>query len=208
MGNFEACRIVGISRSSGTRWRHGDTVVLKSGETRGSTLRFRGSGRPRSPRGSLRVVTGHDRGPVACAAQHPCNCPGARTESVDHKQRDPPQPARALWQLRSRDGPTECRAQKNPSADRKDRRQPRAAGVCAGTLGQRWSPRQISNRLRAGFPGGRKCTSCPKPCTRPSTGADAWTWPWIQPSHYGPGARGDVRGAGRSTEPSASLTWS
>jgi hypothetical protein len=32
MGNSEACRIVGISRSSGTRWRHGHTVVLKSGD--------------------------------------------------------------------------------------------------------------------------------------------------------------------------------
>lgn len=29
IGNSEACRIVGISRSSGTRWRHGHTVVLK-----------------------------------------------------------------------------------------------------------------------------------------------------------------------------------
>lgn len=28
----EACRIVGISRSSGTRWRHGHSVVLKSGD--------------------------------------------------------------------------------------------------------------------------------------------------------------------------------
>lgn len=32
MGNSEACRIVGISRSSGTRWRHGHSVVLKSGD--------------------------------------------------------------------------------------------------------------------------------------------------------------------------------
>ena len=32
MGNSEACRIVGISRSSGTRWRHGQSVVLKSGD--------------------------------------------------------------------------------------------------------------------------------------------------------------------------------
>lgn len=33
-GNSEACRIVGISRSSGTRWRHGHTVVLKSGDVK------------------------------------------------------------------------------------------------------------------------------------------------------------------------------
>ena len=32
MGNSEACRIVGISRSSGTRCRHGNPVVLKSGD--------------------------------------------------------------------------------------------------------------------------------------------------------------------------------
>jgi hypothetical protein len=32
MGNSEACRIVGIRRSSGTRWRHGHLVVLKSGD--------------------------------------------------------------------------------------------------------------------------------------------------------------------------------
>ncbi|ALV42378.1 hypothetical protein AU252_15500 [Pseudarthrobacter sulfonivorans] len=32
MGNSEPCRIVGISRSSGTRWRHGHEVVLKSGD--------------------------------------------------------------------------------------------------------------------------------------------------------------------------------
>ncbi|MFB9651275.1 helix-turn-helix domain-containing protein [Pseudarthrobacter oxydans] len=34
MGNSEACRIVGISRSSGTRWRHGHSVVLKSGDVK------------------------------------------------------------------------------------------------------------------------------------------------------------------------------
>ena len=32
MSNPEACRIVGTNRSSGTRWRHGQTVVLKSGD--------------------------------------------------------------------------------------------------------------------------------------------------------------------------------
>jgi IS30 family transposase len=32
MGNSQACRIVGISRSSGTRWRQGHEVVLKSGD--------------------------------------------------------------------------------------------------------------------------------------------------------------------------------
>lgn len=32
MGNSEACRIVGISRSSGTQWGHGHTVVLKPGD--------------------------------------------------------------------------------------------------------------------------------------------------------------------------------
>ncbi len=31
MGNSEACRIVGISRSSGTRWRHGHTATSKRG---------------------------------------------------------------------------------------------------------------------------------------------------------------------------------
>jgi hypothetical protein len=32
MANSEACRIVGISRSCATRWRHGHSVVLKSGD--------------------------------------------------------------------------------------------------------------------------------------------------------------------------------
>ncbi len=31
MGNPEACRVVGISRSSGTRWRHGHTATSKTG---------------------------------------------------------------------------------------------------------------------------------------------------------------------------------
>jgi IS30 family transposase len=34
MGNYEARRIVGISRSSGTLWRHGHTVVQKSGDVK------------------------------------------------------------------------------------------------------------------------------------------------------------------------------
>lgn len=34
MGNSEACRIVGISRSTGTRWRHGHKVVMKSGDVK------------------------------------------------------------------------------------------------------------------------------------------------------------------------------
>lgn len=47
-GNSEACRIVGISRNPGTRWRHGHTVVTKTGTS--STLRSPDSGHLWSPR--------------------------------------------------------------------------------------------------------------------------------------------------------------
>lgn len=33
-GDSEACRVVGISLGSGTRWRHGHTAITKTGEIR------------------------------------------------------------------------------------------------------------------------------------------------------------------------------
>ena len=58
-----------------------------------------------------------------------------------------------FWLLPSSDGSAQCPAPGEPSADRKDRQQPGATGVRGEPLKQRWSPRQISNRLRTDFPG-------------------------------------------------------
>jgi hypothetical protein len=124
MGNSEACRIVGISRSSGTRWRHGHTVVLKSGDIKKYAPISHQRPAAISTRFSLRVGTDHDRGPVARPAQHPCHCHRARAESVDREQGDPPQYSRAVWQLPAEDGSAQCRAEKESSAAREDRQQP------------------------------------------------------------------------------------
>src|SRR3954452_5821876 len=50
ISNSEACRIVGIHRKTGTRWRYGRTVVNSAGEPRHYPAVKISESRPRSPR--------------------------------------------------------------------------------------------------------------------------------------------------------------
>jgi transposase, IS30 family len=115
--NSEACRIVGISRSSGTRWRHGHCRLKVRGhqEVRSN---FAGAACGDLCPLFLRVRTDHDRGPAACPAQHPCHCPGVRAQSVKREPRDPSQQSRTLWQLPTADSPAQCLAQRRRSRQR------------------------------------------------------------------------------------------
>src|SRR2546430_15801964 len=60
--NSEACRIVGINRRTGKRWRHGRTVTSSGGRR----LRYAPGGGVARERGvSARVLPGGERGRIA-----------------------------------------------------------------------------------------------------------------------------------------------
>lgn len=153
MGNSEACRIVGISRSSGTRWRHGHTVVLKSGDIK----KYAPISLQRPMVISARFLSESERITIAdllhagrgvCAiARELGRSPSTVSREIRRNTHEPSGSYRPRTAQRS--------------AERRRSRQ--RSGKIAGNpvlrefvkehLAQRWSPRQISNRLRADFPG-------------------------------------------------------
>ena len=153
MGNSEACRIVGIGRSSGSRWRHGHTVVLKSGDIKKyAPISLR---RPavisarflsESERITIADLLHPGRGVCAIAREL-----GRRSSTVSREI------------LRNTHVPSGSYRPRTAQPSAESRRSWQRAGKIASNLvlrefvrehlEQSWSPRQISNRLRAEFPG-------------------------------------------------------
>ena len=153
MGNSEACRIVGISRSSGTRWRHGHTVVLKSGDIK----KYAPISHQRPAVISARFLSEservtiadllHARRSIRAIALELGRSPSTVSREIRRNIHEPSGNYRPRTAQRS--------------AERRRSRQ--RTGKIAGNpelrefvrehLKQRWSPRQISKRLRAEFPG-------------------------------------------------------
>lgn len=208
MGNSEACRIVGISRSSGTRWRHGHTVVLKSGDIKKYAPISHQKPAVISARflsESERITIAdllHARRSIRAIAMELGRSPSTVSREIRRNIHEPSGNYRPHTAQRS--------------AERRRGRQ--RTGKIAGNpelrefvrehLKQRWSPRQISNRLRAISRDNRKCTSCLRPFIRPCSGAEAWTWLWIRPSPCAADGPAAGHAAGRSTGPGASRTCS
>ncbi|BCW73553.1 IS30 family transposase [Arthrobacter sp. NicSoilB8] len=153
MGNSEACRIVGISRSSGTRWRHGHTVVLKSGDIK----KYAPISRQRRAVISARFLSEseritiadllHARRSIRAIAMELGRSPSTVSREIRRNIHEPSGNYRPRTAQRS--------------AERR-RSRPRPGKIASNQelrefvrehLKQRWSPRQISNRLRADFPG-------------------------------------------------------
>ncbi len=70
ISNSEACRIVGINRKTGTRWRYGRTVVNSAGEPLHYPAVKISESRPRSPR-YLSELADRARRPSQPRREHP-----------------------------------------------------------------------------------------------------------------------------------------
>lgn len=153
MGNSEACRIVGISRSSGTRWRHGHTAVSKTGVV----TKYPPISRRKPSVISARFLSETDRITIAdllharrsvrAIARELGRSPSTVSREIRRNTHHPSGSYRPRTAQRS--------------AERR-RSRPRLGKIAASAeltefvrthLLERWSPRQISNRLRSEFPG-------------------------------------------------------
>ena len=153
MGNSEACRIVGISRSSGTQWRHGHSVVLKSGDVK----KIAPISRLRPAAISARFLSESERITIAdllhagrsirAIAMELGRSPSTVSRKIRRNIHEPSGNYRPRTAQRS--------AERRRSRQRtgKIAANPALQEFVREHLKQRWSPRQISNRLRANFPG-------------------------------------------------------
>lgn len=153
MGISEACRIVGISRSSGTRWRYGHTVVLKSGDIK----KYAPISHHRPAVISARFLSESERITIAdllnarrsirALALELGRSPSTVSREIRRNIHEPSGNYRPRTAQRS--------AERRRSRQRTGRiaRNSELRESVREHLKQRWSPRQISNRLRTDFPG-------------------------------------------------------
>ena len=171
--NSEACRIVGINRRTGKRWRHGRAITTRDGrKLHYPPVIVTGAGR-RVSEISDRYLSEDER--VRIADLHRG---GAGVRDIAGKLgRSPSTVSREL--RRNRDPVS---GQYRPHAAHKlavqRRARPRAGKIArdevlrqfvAGRLEKRWSPEQISQALRGQFRASRHGMSCMRRSTRRST---------------------------------------
>ena len=149
MGNSEACRIVGISRSSGTRWRHGHTVVLKSGDIKKYAPISHQKPAVISARflsESERITIAdllHARRSIRVIALELGRSPSTVSREIRRNIHEPSGNYR----------PRTAQGRRSRHRNGKISSNPELREFVREHLKQRWSPRQISNRLRTDFPG-------------------------------------------------------
>ncbi|MDQ0618521.1 IS30 family transposase [Arthrobacter globiformis] len=152
IGNSEACRIVGISRSSGTRWRHGHTVVLKSGDIK----KYAPISHQRPAVISARFLSEseritiadllHARRSIRAIAMELGRSPSTVSREIRRNIHKP------SGNYRPRTAQRSAERRRSRQRSGKIAGNPELQDFVREHLEQRWSPRQISNRLRAVFP--------------------------------------------------------
>lgn len=162
MGNSEACRIVGISRSSGTRWRRGHTVVLRSGDVK--TIPPISRLRPAAI--SARFLSESERITIAdllhagqsirAIAVELGRSPSTVSREIRRIIHEP------FGNYRPRTAQRSAKRRRSRQRTGKIAANPELREFVREHLKQRWSPRQISNRLRANFPGQPEMHVVPK----------------------------------------------
>ena len=153
VSNSEACRLVGINRKTGNRWRYGRRVRNSAGalviyppvkitESRPRSPRYLSSGSgSRSPIcWRRRMTVRENRGAVGACA-------------IDDQPRDPAQqrPGRPLPAPSRRACRSAAGVQAAPAPDRCATRCWRSSS--SGCLAKRWSPEQVAHELRVLFAG-------------------------------------------------------
>src|SRR3954454_20805105 len=159
LNNSEACRLVGINRKTGNRWRYGRTVVNTAGErVRYPAVRV-AAPKPRSPR----YLSEPER--IAIADRLAC---GESVRAIARKLgRSPSTISREIARNSDPDGRYRPHHAEHAARARTRRPRPRRvatggvlAGVIARLLGQRWSPEQVAHELRILFAGQRQRWLC------------------------------------------------
>ena len=157
--NTEACRLVGINRRTGTRWRHGRSVRNPAGELLHYPPVRITEAKPRSPR----YLSEHERIVVADLLAAGMSVRGIATEMG----RSPLTISREIRRNSDPDG--RYRPHHAEHAARARARRPRVrkvmvdtvlAGVVARLLARRWSPEQVAHELRSLFVGQRRRWLC------------------------------------------------
>jgi transposase, IS30 family len=155
--NSEACRVVGINRRTGKRWRHGRTITTRDGrKLHYPPVIVRGAGR-RAGEISDRYLSEEERVRIADLQRA-----GAGVRAIAEKLgRCPSTVSREL--RRNRDpGSGQYRPFIAHKLAVQRRARPRAGKIArdevlrlfvAGRLEKRWSPEQVSQALRREFPG-------------------------------------------------------
>lgn len=153
MGNSEACRIVGISRSSGTRWRHGHSVVLKSGDIKkvAPISHQRPVDIPARLLSELERITIADLLHAGRSIRAIATELGRSPSTVSREtRRNVHEPS---GNYRPRTAQRSAKRRRSRQRSGKIASSPELLEFVREHLKQRWSPRQISNRLRAVFTG-------------------------------------------------------
>ncbi len=157
--NSEACRLVGINRRTGTRWRYGRTVVNSAGEALHYPPVKITEARPRS----RRCLSEHERIVIADLVAARTSVRGIAIESG----RSPSTISREIRRNSDPDG--RYRPHHAEHAARERTRRPRTrkvtvdavlAGVVARLPARRWSPEQVAHELRILFAGQRRRWLC------------------------------------------------
>ena len=159
ISNTEACRLVGINRKTGTRWRYGRTVVNSAGVALHYPSVKISEPKPRSPR----YLSQPERIAIADLLSG-----GASIRAIARELGRPPSTiSREIRRNGDADG--RYRPHRAEQAARARMCRPRLrriavdtvlAGVVAGLLAQRWSPEQVAHELRVLFAGQRKRWLC------------------------------------------------
>jgi IS30 family transposase len=159
ISNAEACRLVGINRRTGTRWRYGRSVLNTAGEV----VHYRpvklSEPKPRSPR----YLSQPERIVIADLLT------GGETIRAIARElgRSPSTVSREIRRNSDPDGRYRPHHAEHAARARTRRPRPRRvtvdavlAGVVARLLGQRWSPEQVAHELRVLFAGQRRRWLC------------------------------------------------
>ncbi|MGH3968867.1 MAG: IS30 family transposase, partial [Mycobacterium sp.] len=152
VGPSEACRIVGINRRTGTRWRYGRTIRNSAGETVHYPPVRLTAPKPRHPRylslaERTTIADLHRAGVGVCAIAEELGRAASTvsrelSRNVDDQRRYLPAAAERLTVER----------QSRPSRTRRLTRDEQLCGVVAELLGKRWSPEQVAHELPVRFP--------------------------------------------------------
>jgi len=179
VSNSEACRLVGVNRRTGTRWRFGRTILSTGGEpVHYPPVRIPRSPTPRHPRylsleertliADLHRERKTLREIAEAVGRHPSTISRELGRNSDAAGRYLPGTAQRLM------------------ADRGQRPRRRRVAVddelrtvVLTLLGKRWSPEQVAHNLRERFPASVSGSCVPSRSTRPST-TPAWTSPGLR----------------------------
>ena len=160
VSNSQACRIVGINRRTGTRWRYGRTIRNKAGEPVHYPPVSLVEPRPRHPRylslaertmiADLRRAGVSMRDIAEQLGRAASTISQELRRNADDQGRYLPATAQRLTIER----------QSRSSRTRRLARDEQLYGVVSELLGKRWSPEQIAHELPMRFPGQRERHLC------------------------------------------------